>query len=647
MATLDDGSAWVGGLWLEGGSMRAYARAWDGRRWLDPESPVANGESGLTAMARTPTGAVWAAGWQQSDRERRQPLIVQNKGRGWRDVAGAALPLGSAVLSDLAFRRGRDGWAVGYLVPEGSSRHELLMQHWDGTTWTRVPLPWAAERSGVLRSVSVDADADAVWVAGTWLPTGEQEAQAFVAGRSDDIWRVHDLPSGPGERSDMWTVSALDGGAVAAAETSSGMVVIATCEPLATATTEPDLGETQPPDDAQTTAQPRPALTARGAKRVAAGADFVLRDVAGRVGLNERLETYRGLSADFDGDGWADVLYSRHADPPALALGGPDGFEFVRDGVFSEVDRHGCAAADIDDDGRIDALCAVGRAKGRSLDRHDLVLAPAFDDTRILMDAGGAEDPFGRGRDVVFMHLDDDAFPELFITTAPDRTDGLPATNRFFRNEGGRFVAAPDVGLDHSTGGECALAADIDADGDDDLLQCVEFASDGREPGLRIHRNDDGVLRERSKRLGVRPIADIDVVVADIDGDGRPDLAQLSNDRLRVSRGTRTGFSVVFDGPLEDGVAIAAGDIDGDGRADLYVARSGRERNRKDRIYLSRPRADDGPFEVLELPRVAGKADDVFSLDHDRNGRADFLVLNGRGDNVGPVQLIASFPRGN
>ena len=370
-----------------------------------------------------------------------------------------------------------------------------------------------------------------------------------------------------------------------------------------------------------------------------------MRDVAGEVGLGERLETYRGLSADFDGDGWDDVLYSRHADPPALALGGPDGFEFVRDGVFSDIDRHGCGAADIDADGRIDALCAVGRAKGRSLDRHDLVLAPAFEDAEIVRDAAGAEDPFGRGRDVVFMHLDDDAYPEMFITTAPDRTDGMPGTNRFFRNEAGRFIAAPEVGLDHSTGGACALVADIDGDGDDDLLHCVEFPSDRRAAGLRVFQNDGGVLRERSKRLGVRPIADVDVAVADIDGDGRPDLAQLAPDRLRVSRGTRTGFKLVFDEPLEDGSAIAAGDIDGDGRADLYVARGGRDKNRKARVYLSRPRSSEGPFRILELPRVAGKADDVIALDHDQNGRTDFLVLNGRGDNVGPVQLIASFPR--
>ena len=34
------------------------------------------------------------------------------------------------------------------------------------------------------------------------------------------------------------------------------------------------------------------------------------------------------------------------------------------------------------------------------------------------------------------------------------------------------------------------------------------------------------------------------------------------------------------------------------------------------------------------------------ALDYDKNGRTDFVVLNGKGKAYGPIQLLASFPKG-
>ena len=50
-------------------------------------------------------------------------------------------------------------------------------------------------------------------------------------------------------------------------------------------------------------------------------------------------------------------------------------------------------------------------------------------------------------------------------------------------------------------------------------------------------------------------------------------------------------------------------------------------------------------FVSQRIPQTrAGIADDVVTLDHDRNGLDDFLVTNGC-QSKGPVQLIASFRR--
>jgi hypothetical protein len=189
-------------------------------------------------------------------------------------------------------------------------------------------------------------------------------------------------------------------------------------------------------------------------------------------------------------------------------------------------------------------------------------------------------------------------------------------------------------------GGDCLLAADVDKDGDKDLLHCVVFPDDGRPAGLRIYRNEGGKLRDRSKALRVRPMHDIDVAIRDVTGDGRRDLIQLSKSKLRVSKGTKSGFKKIYEMRTSDAVALAMGDASGDGRPDIYVVRGGRG-NKPDLLLVNRKRGHK--WTSVRIPQVSGgRGDDVIALDHDKNGLTDFLVLNGRGA-IGPVQLLASF----
>jgi hypothetical protein len=661
VVALARGRAWAVGTRLAGGRLRAYALRWTGSRW-NREDPVPGGAAGLTAIERTPSGAVWAVGWKLASPGQPRPYIVRRAGSRWQAVKGPRLPAGVAVLTDVAFRSARDGWAVGYLAAAGSDRHTAILAHWDGSAWTRRPLPWAEDVAAIPRAVAVDDDG-AVWVAGTQPANDQREARGFIAHQQGGAWTVDVLGVPSAVRSEVMDIATTRWGVVAAASVAASLLVLRSCDEGASvasagrarsriavsdvaARRRTAVGDWSEDVDGAFGSPATVIAAGDGAAslpRPVAPSGFSVRDRAAASGLAESTPTYGGFAADFDGNGYRDVFYSRHGQlRPRLAMNGPDGFSNAPTGAFSPVDRHGCDAADVDRDGNRDILCAVGAQRGKAIRRHELSLAPDKADGRLVTGAKGISDPLGRGRLVAFLRLDDDAYPEVFIANAPDRNDGLPSSNRFYRNVNGSFVPAPGVGLDATHSALCTEVSDIDGDGDDDLAYCTAYGFSGRAAGLRLMRNEGGRLVDRTASLGIRPMGDVDATFVDVTGDGRRDLVQLAPRLIRVSKATEAGYRRIFEARTSAALALAAGDASGDGLADLYVVRGDDAGNRRDLLLVSR--RDGRLFVPVRIPQTSrGSADDVIALDYDRNGLTDFVVLNGRGK-AGPVQLLAAFP---
>jgi hypothetical protein len=372
--------------------------------------------------------------------------------------------------------------------------------------------------------------------------------------------------------------------------------------------------------------------------------DFWVKDMAAASGLKQWTKTYDGFAADFDGNGYKDIFYSRHGTIlPRLAMNRGGTFSNAGTSAFSSVDRHGCDHGDLDGDGNKDILCSVGGSRGKAMKRHELSLKPARSGRELAMDTLGISDPLGRGRFAGILRLDNDKYGEVFISNAPDRDDGWPGYNRFYKNVNGTFRPAPELGLDTSHGAECVETGDFDGDGDQDLAYCTQYGFNGRKAGLRFMRNEGGVLRDRTLGQEIRQIADIDVAFADVTGDGKRDLVQLAPSKLRVSKWTSAGYRKIFEVKITDAWALATGDASGDGRADIYVVRGNDKNNKPDRLLVSKNAGTR--FASVKIPTTSnGSADDVFALDYDKNGLADFVVLNGR-TRAGPIQLLASFPR--
>ena len=116
------------------------------------------------------------------------------------------------------------------------------------------------------------------------------------------------------------------------------------------------------------------------------------------------------------------------------------------------------------------------------------------------------------------------------------------------------------------------------------------------------------------------------LVVADLNGDGRPDLAYYGEPKelvVQYNQGTN-GWSAPKRFPIEDGQlspnALVSGDINGDGRTDLLLLGD-------NHIYLLAQKADHTLAEPEKIP-FSGLVKSIQVLDIDGDGRMDLLLAN-------------------
>jgi len=176
----------------------------------------------------------------------------------------------------------------------------------------------------------------------------------------------------------------------------------------------------------------------------------------------------------------------------------------------------------------------------------------------------------------------------------------------------------------------------VNNDGYDDALVCGT-----RRLHLYVNQAGAGFV-ERAATYGLTYFY-ADIRLVDMDADSDLDIVGINLKNVHLlenSGGTYKAPKVLAFMGDDSGSDLAVGDADRDGRTDIFAQRSLVNANPDDFLLMN---LGGSSFTRVAVPAVGGSGSDVQALTS--NGRASFLVLNGR-EIAGPTQLIDVSPEG-
>jgi len=160
-------NVWAVGDQAQGSSNNTLIEHWDGTSWAVIPSPKLPKGSALTGVTAPAADNAWAVGFAGGSSN---ALVEHWDGTNWSIVSSPAFTSVSISNGAISADSATDVWAIGFLATS-STTSENVSLHWDGSSWTQIPV--SHFRFGGVGPVTALSPAD-VWAvgAGPGVPTG-------------------------------------------------------------------------------------------------------------------------------------------------------------------------------------------------------------------------------------------------------------------------------------------------------------------------------------------------------------------------------------------------------------------------------------------------------------------------------------------
>jgi hypothetical protein len=188
------GEAWA--LGRIGKKRQPVLQHWDGAAWSLADLPATKLPFIPSRIGGTSPNDVWLLGGK--GRRIYPPKLTSFRwdGNSWTRVP-VSLPIEDLWrINDVAPVGPGDVWAVGLHEDEGSAQPVPLSIHWDGASWSLIPVFQPTEYGGEL--LAIDGEGSALWAVGEIFVYGFGWAGSAVYNYNDDYdgWASVPVPEG-------------------------------------------------------------------------------------------------------------------------------------------------------------------------------------------------------------------------------------------------------------------------------------------------------------------------------------------------------------------------------------------------------------------------------------------------------------------